>query len=253
MTSNDDYLITLDELASVLHSWQGPRHPRRRINPGSVRLHRMRSLRRRTVVAIAAGFVAVAGGTSALAYRYFGPSPGFSAGLSAFDRLPPAAWPSTIPRFALDRSAEVVGITPSEAEQRLRLLQTGLTLGPGRTRGEGRLYAFQGSPGTACIFLTGQGGTCVTPRMTNYVQSVMWGVFPGYPGETPAVVALVADNVRAVDVDISGITRSVPIINNSIYADLTGLTSTDTISLIVHFADGTTKTITAPNPHEPTR
>jgi hypothetical protein len=209
----------------------------------------IRSLHRRTAVAVSVVLLAAIGAASAVAYHYLGPSPGFSAGLSAFDRLPQATWPSSIPRFALDRSAEAVGITPTEAERRLRLLQTGLTLGTGTTRGEGSLYAFQGSPGTACIFLTGQGGTCVTPRMTNNNQSVMWGVFPGYPGETPAIVALVADNVREVEVDISGVTRSIPVVNNSVYADLHGLTRTATISLIVHFADGTTKTMTAPNPY----
>ena len=211
---------------------------------GAVGRDAARGRSRRVVAAIAAALVVAAGGTAAVAYHYLGPSPGFTAGLSAFDRLPPAEWPSSLPRIALEHSAAAVGISTSEAEQRLRLLQNGLTLGPGRTQGHGSLYAFQGSPGTACMFLTGQGGTCVTPQSVDYSQSVMWGVFSGYPGETPAIVALVADNVRAVEVDISGNTRSIPIVNNSVYADLTGSSTTPTVSLIVHFADGTSKTLT---------
>jgi hypothetical protein len=203
---------------------------------------------RRVVVAVVAALVVAAGGTAAVAYHYLGPSPGFTAGLSTFDRLPPAEWPSSMHRIALERSAAAVGISTSEAEQRLRLLQTGLTLGPEQTQGQGSLYAFQERPGTACMFLTGQGGTCVTPQSVDYVQSVMWAVFPGYPGETPAIVALVADNVRRVEVDISGNTRSIAIVNNSVYADLTGQSTTANVSLIVHFADGTSKTITAPRP-----
>jgi hypothetical protein len=58
------------------------------------------------------------------------------------------------------------------------------------------------------------------------VQGVMSQVLPGYPGQTPAAVAIVVDNVKSVDLIINGESTNVPIINNSIYADLTSRRAT---------------------------
>jgi hypothetical protein len=63
------------------------------------------------------------------------------------------------------------------------------------------------------------------------------------------VFGLVADNVSGVEADISGTIRSVPIVNNSFYADYNQITSKDSIKLIVQFDDGTTRTLHAPNPY----
>ena len=67
--------------------------------------------RRRAVVVFAASALAVGSAAGALAYRYLGPSPGFTAGVSAFERLPPAEWPSSMPRVALERAAAHVGLS----------------------------------------------------------------------------------------------------------------------------------------------
>lgn len=199
--------------------------------------------RRRTLVVLAAVSLAAMVGASALAYRFLGPSAGFTAGVSAFDQLPRAGWPSSIPRIALERSAPIVGLTPAEAEERLRLLQTGLSLGPGRSEGEGSLYAYPGRNGTACMFLTGQGGTCVTPQAVDFVRSAMGTVFPGYPGQTDAAVGLVADNVTSVEV-IAGADRWSPeIVNNSFYTDLPGVTPDERVEIYARYADDSTKTI----------
>jgi hypothetical protein len=169
--------------------------------------------RRRSLIAAAAAVVTVTVGASALAYRYLGPSPGFSAGVSAFERLPRAEWPMS--RIGLEHAAAAVELTPEEAEQRLRLLRSGLRMGPGRSEGKGDLYAFPGRNGTACMFLTGQGGGCVTPDAVDFVRSAMGMVFPGYPGQTMAAVGVVADNVRSVEVVAREVRWSPEIVNNS--------------------------------------
>jgi hypothetical protein len=177
----------------------------------------------------------LAGGASAIAYRYLGSSPGFKAGFSAFDRLPAATWPPSMDRFGLERSAAYLGLTPAQAEKRLRVLQTGLSLGPGHTQGQGALYAFLGNNGTACVFLTG-----VLPM-----------VLPGYPGETPALAAIVADNVRTVSLLVNGTATPLAIVNNSVYTSLKDVKSDDTIALEANYADYTSHVFPLANPSGP--
>jgi hypothetical protein len=69
-------------------------------------------------------------------------------------------------------------------------------------------------------------------------------VLPGYPGQTPAIAGIVADNVRAVEVITNGRSWAVPIINNSFYSDLEGVTSEDAVEIHVQYADGSTRNIT---------
>jgi hypothetical protein len=213
---------------------------------------RTRSWRRRTVVAVSVAVLAALGAASALAYHYLGPSPGFTAGLSRLNDLPPVSWPSSLPKDGLPNLAQATGLTPNEAEQRLRLVQSGLTLGDAN---DVSLYALPGNSGTGCIFLTGLGGICLPTWMTSNpaLDSVAWAAWAG-PSAPPAgpgpvaVFGLVADNVREVEADITGVGHTIPIVNNSFYADYDAITSTDTIKLILHFDDGTTRTFYAPNP-----
>jgi hypothetical protein len=198
---------------------------------------------RRTLAAAAAAILALTVGAGALAYRYLGPSPGFTAGISAFEKLPRPASIDPKLRFALERSAPIVGLAPAEAEDRLRLLQTGLRMGPGRSEGRGSLYAYPGRDGTACMFLTGQGGSCVTPDAVDFVRSAMGMVFPGYPGQMMAAVGLVADNVRSVQVRAGGAVLRPEIVNNSFYTDLPGVSPDERVSMEVRYADDSTKTI----------
>jgi hypothetical protein len=205
--------------------------------------------RRRLIVAVAAAALAVAGAASALAFHYLGPSPGFSAGFSAFDQLPPARWPGSVPRVALERSAAYVGVTPDQFLQRLRVLRTGLTLGPGGSQGQGELYAYVSGNGlTACMFLTGQSGTCFKADYAPHVHGVLPEINPGYPGQTPALMAIVADSVTSVELDVSGRPTTLPIINNSVYASLAGLRGADRVELHVTYDDGSTALAPLPNP-----
>jgi hypothetical protein len=211
----------------------------------------LRSWRRRTAVAVSVAVLAAVGAGSALAYHYLGPSPGFTAGLSGLNSLPTVPWPSTIPKDALPQLASATGLTASQAEQRMRLVQSGLSLGNQVVD----LYAFPGEHGSACVFLTGSGGICLPTWMNNNpaLDGVAWAAWGGNGPMAPTgplgVFGLVADNVSGVETDISGTTRSAPIIDNSFYANYDQITSTDTIKLIVRFDDGTTRTFRAPNPY----
>ncbi len=205
--------------------------------------------RRRLVVAAVVAALAVAGAASALAFHYLGPSPGFSAGFSAFDQLPPASWPDSLPRVGLEHSAAYVGVTPEQFLQRLRLLRTGLTLGPGQSQDRGALYAYVSADGlTACMFLTGQTGSCFKADTASRIQGVLPQVNPGYPGQTPALTAIVADSVTSIELDISGRLTTLPIINNSVYADLAELRETDSVALRVTYDDGSTAQAPLLNP-----
>ena len=212
----------------------------------------VRSWRRRTAVAVSVAVLAAAGAGSALAYQYLGPSPGFTAGLSGLNSLPTVPWPSSIPKDGLPQLASATGLTASQAEQRMRLVQSGLSLGD---KSGIDLYAFPGADGSACVFVTGSGGICLPTWMTSNpaLDGVAWAAWGGDGPITPTgplgVFGLVADNVSGVEADIIGTTRSIPIVNNSFYANYNQITNTESIKLIVHFDDGTTRTFHAPNPY----
>lgn len=181
--------------------------------------------------------LALTGGAGAIAYHYLGSSPGFTAGFSAFDRLPAAAWPaSKASSLGLEREAAYLGLTRAQAEKRLRLLQTGLTIGPGQ--GPGALYAIVGEGGTACMVVTDEGGTCLDNRTIRDFPGVMTLVLP-YADHTAGIAAIVADNVRAIDLLVNGTPRPLTIVNNSVYTNLNDVWSPDTIALEANYTDGT--------------
>lgn len=204
--------------------------------------------RRRAALAVVAGALAIGGGGTALAFHYFGPSPGFTAGFSAVDRLSPAPLPPAMPAIGFDRMAAYVGLTPARARERLRLLQRGLSLGPRGAKGEGALYALVGDNGTACMFLLGHGGTCLNREHLDDTNGVLVQANPGYPGDTPAVAALVADNVRAVDFVANGERVHVPIVNNSVYHSLESVRECDTLALDVSYENGSRQAFPLHNP-----
>jgi hypothetical protein len=217
-------------------------------------LARMRSWRRRTAVAVGVAVLASVAAGSALAYHYLGPSPGFSAGLSGLESLPTVPWPSSIQTSALPDMASSTGLTVSETKQRMRLVQSGLSLGD---KGGIDFYAFPGNSGTACLFVTAplSGAICLPKSSTTEpaLDGVAWAAWGGDGPKAPTgplgVFGLVADNVNGVEAEISGTTRNIPIIHNSFYSDYDQITSKDSIKLVVQFDDGTTRTFTAPNPY----
>lgn len=254
-----DELEVLDRVGPSRDLWADARaraaSPRPKVGRGFRGLSRMRSWRRRSIVLAGVAVVAAVSAASAVAYHYLGPSPGFSAGLSSLNNLPPASWPSSLPRDALDNEAGVVGLTPDQALDRLRLAQTGLSLGQEKGKNIS-LYAFEGKAGTACLFITGPdaSGICLPSEMTHNpaLDGVAFADGGGSSPQTPgplAVWGLVADNVTGVETEISGVTHNVPIVNNSFYADYDQITTSDTIKLMVTFSDGTTRTFHLPNPY----
>ncbi|HEY2354014.1 MAG TPA: hypothetical protein VGH79_03835 [Gaiellaceae bacterium] len=210
-----------------------------------------RAWRRRTVVALAV--LAFAGIASAFAYRLLSPSPGFTAGLSGLESLPTVPWPASMPEGSLPMLASGIGLTPSEAKQRLRLVQSGLSFG---TEGDLSLYAFPGEDGSACVFVApGVGGICLpTWNVQNPAfEGIAWAAWPGDgpPSSSgPLVVfGLVADSVRSVEADVGGTTRSVPIVDNSFFAGYDSIPDTASIKLVITYDDGTTRTQHQSNPY----
>jgi hypothetical protein len=189
--------------------------------------------RRLLFVAVAATVVIV-GGASALAYQYFGPSPGLTAGVSSLDRLPPATTlPDAVARN-LDREAAYAGVSVAEAIDRMRLLRSGLS--------HGDLYAFRGTNGTVCFRLTGHVGSCL--RDTNMGNpGVMWAVSGGYPREQSALVGIAADNVTALTLVVNGQRTNLAIVNNSFYAEFGDQSEINSMVLEAVYGDGSTKTI----------
>ncbi|HEY5294905.1 MAG TPA: hypothetical protein VIJ70_05470, partial [Gaiellaceae bacterium] len=150
------------------------------------------SRRPRLMLAALVATLAVAAGAGAAIYQHLDSSPGLSSGFSAFNHLPPVtSLPAQSGFFQLTghTPADMMGVSVTQFEHGLRLLQTDLTLGPGNTHGQGQLYAYIGANDTYCLFLTGQGAECVTkqnaPTINTFYPGVMPSIFPGNPGETP--------------------------------------------------------------------
>lgn len=207
----------------------------------------------RTNIALATMVLSLvaAGAAGAIVEHYLGSAPGMSAGFSSFERLAAASRPSSIPLTAFEHSAEYLGLSTEEAAKRLRLLQTGLDLGPGATRGEGALYVLLGDNGAACAWLTGQGGACIDQNHAPAFPGVLPQILPGYPGETPALVAVVADNVTELELLTVGQREPLAIINNSVYANLPGFQFGEPLSLKATYSDGTTHVFILSRPARP--
>jgi hypothetical protein len=244
-TNWPDELRTLDRVGPSRDLWTDALARSEAFSPRHVRP-------RRTVVAIAVAALALVGAASAFAYHELSPSPGFTAGLSGLESLPTVPWPSSIPTDGLPDLASATGLTAGQAEHSLRLVQSGLTLGEQTLN----LYAFPGRDGSACVFLAPQqGGICLpTWGESNPAQDgVAWAAWGSNGPKTSTgplgVFGLVADNVSSVEADVSGVTRSIPIVDNSFYTDYDSIKDTDAIALTVTFDDGTTRTFHAPNPY----
>jgi hypothetical protein len=204
-----------------------------------------RRWRRRPLIAAAlAAGVAFAGAATAVAYHYLGPSPGFSGGVSALDRLPAAASvPSSISESSIAGAAAYAGISSNEGLRRMRLLRQGP---------QGDLYAFEGDNGTVCMFLASRFANCLGPDNAVAKRShpgVMATISPGHPGDTPAFVAVVAANISSISLIVNGHRTNTPIVNNAVYFGIDGLTHGDTISAEVQYGNGTTKTFRLANPY----
>jgi hypothetical protein len=234
--------VSEDQIAAMLDLFAGPAEPMLQ----SERHRSHRRSRRLVLLVVVVAALAVGGAGTALGYHYFGPSPGFTAGFSAFDRLPVVAVPPSMSDVGFEHMAAYLGLSLPQAKERLRLLQTDLSLGP--QRGEGGLYALLGKNGTACMFVSGHGGTCIDSPHLADTSGVLAQVEPGYPAETPAVAALLADNVSHVGLEINGRSTSLRILNNSLFVELTDLQRCSRIALSVLYADGSGRTIPLVNP-----
>lgn len=210
---------------------------KRRASEIACSTQRTRSLRRparRTLLIAAAAAALLAGGATALAKVVLGPAPALTAGVSALSSLPPAASIPTPVAERLRGEAANAGIAPDEAIQRTRLLRTGLLHGED-------LYAFEGENHAVCLF-AGTVGACLSDaRMGD--PGVLWVVSPGYPGDTPEVLGIVADDVASLAFTAGGSTKPVPIINNAFYAELPRSSSDSYGELEVRYQDGSTRQI----------
>jgi hypothetical protein len=90
------------------------------------------------------------------------------------------------------------------------------------------------------VFLTGQGGDCVSAANAADAPGVLANVLPGYPGQTPALVGIVADSVTLVRIVVNDQSNEVPVVNSSIYANLNNLKAGDRVELRATYDDGST-------------
>jgi hypothetical protein len=126
---------------------------------------------------------------------------------------PPLAALGTLPKprqlpvgylQALERSAPRAGVSPVTAALRTRVLLSDVTGLP--------LYAFAGSRGRVCFLLWRGVGTC---GAVNSEHKTLWAVNGGSRKRGQAVVGVVANEVRAVDVWIDGRRHRVRVRHNA--------------------------------------
>ncbi len=116
---------------------------------------------------------------------------------------PPAKLPADYVRD-IGRMASQVGITRTTAVRRTRLLLSDVTGLP--------LYAFAGTNGRVCYVVWRGGGSC---GEINATKNVLWLVNGGSRKRGQAVVGVVSDGVRAVDVTTRARTVRVSVRHNA--------------------------------------
>ena len=161
---------------------------------------------------------------------------GLSAGVSAVDALPAAgSLPADVAKWVA-QSARDIGNDPARARTRVRKLRSSL----GARRSD--LYAYREENGAICLDLTSQAASC-PESAENGPAGIDWISAGGWETIPRNVVGLVADSVRRVSLFADGTSRVVPIVNNSIFAELP---FDDSAELQLEFRDGSKRTITIP-------
>jgi hypothetical protein len=161
---------------------------------------------------------------------------GLSAGVSALDSLPAvASLPADVAQW-VEQSARDIGNDPVRAKARVRKLRSGLG-----ARGSD-FYAYREENGAICIDLTSQAASC-PESADNGPPGIEWIAAGGWASVPRNVVGLVSDDVASVALVASGLARPVPIVNNSIFAELR---SDEPAELQLRFRDGSKRTFTIP-------
>jgi hypothetical protein len=161
---------------------------------------------------------------------------GLSAGVSAVDSLPVVtSLPSDVAQW-VEQSAHDIGNDPARAKARVRRLRSGLG-----ARGSD-LYAYKEENGAICFDLTTQAASC-PESIDNGPPGIDWISTGGWASIPRNLVGLVSDDVVRVTLIGSGVTRPVPIVNNSIFAELP---FDDAARLQLVFRDGSKRAITIP-------
>jgi hypothetical protein len=161
---------------------------------------------------------------------------GLSAGVSALDSLPAvASLPADVARW-VEQSARDIGNDPARAKARVRKLRSDL----GARRSD--LYAYKEENGAICIDLTSQAASC-PESADNGPPGIEWIAAGGWASVPRNVVGLVSDDVARVALVASGVTRTVPIVNNAVFAELP---TDEPAELELVFRDGSRRTLTIP-------
>jgi hypothetical protein len=144
--------------------------------------------------------------------------------------LPPdvASW--------VEQSARDIGNDPTRAQTRVRELRSDL----GARHSD--LYAYAEENGAICFDLTSQAASCPA-NANDGPGGIDWFTGGGWAGIPRNVVALVSDDVVRVVLAASGTARTVPIVNNSVFAELP---SDDPAELQLEFRDGSKRSVTIP-------
>jgi hypothetical protein len=161
---------------------------------------------------------------------------GLSAGVSAIDALPAVkSLPPDVAKW-VEQSARDIGNDPARARARVRKLRPSL----GARHSD--VYAYKEENGAICIDLTSQAASC-PESVDNGPPGIDWISAGGWASVPRNVVGLVADDVARVSLVADGVTRTIPIVNNSIFAELP---SDDPAELQLEFRDGSKRTFTIP-------
>lgn len=157
-------------------------------------------------------------------------SPGVSAGVSAFDRLPPVAnVPPEVDEF-IGFAARGPNVDQAKARAGLRLLRTGLGQ-DGKS-----VYAFRNELGSPCFVLAGEGGACA-PKPENGTPGLHWLIGGGSADQPASLVGIVADDVTEVQLQVDGALVPVSIANNVAFAEYSA--AAEVADIVVVRRDGT--------------
>jgi hypothetical protein len=227
MINDEQDLVSLDELRSILNAYAGPDDARERPTR-----HGLRRFRHALLVAVAV--VAVVGAGVAIA-----------DGFGAFDGIGAAQHPQT-GADVLDAKtlAGLQNACPSGTVQTFYRPECHLALDSARLVGQvtsyGNVYVVTDTRGDLCTFFDGGDGSCGPPLSKSH--PITFGTFNPSPttGGTFIASGLAVDGVTAVSFTVSGKAVEAPVENNVWVYSEQDSHATGGQCVVAHLDDGST-------------
>jgi hypothetical protein len=159
-------------------------------------------------------------------------APATFAALTHGTPLPVASLPRVVEGF-IDRVAPMMGMSAVTASHGVRLVRS--SMGPA----DFAMYAFLGDRGRPCFYVPRYGGICASIPQS-LLTGFYWLIGGGGGGQPSYLIALAADEIQQVSLDVAGESIPVSLRENVAFAEYP-VTRATSATVTAHYANGDTR------------